>query len=380
MERVKVVHMTSVHTALDGRIFHKECRSLARAGFHVTSIGPHSKDAIVDEVRIKAIQRDEARLSRMTRTVWRIYREAVRQDADIYHFHDPELIPVGLALRAAGKGVIYDLHEDLPKDILGKTYLPAWSRGMLAWLMGRVEAAVCGHFSALVAVTPSIANRFRTINSRTVIVYNYPRHDELVRRDSSGSWGARAQSVAYAGGITGQRGIHDMVAAMDLLPASLGATLELAGPTVPGDVQIEDLHGKPGWARVRYHGRLDLATTFRILHTVRAGLVVLHPLPNFLDSMPQKLFEYMGAGIPVIASNFPVWRRVVEDCGCGILVEPQNPRAVARAIEYVLTHPTEAEEMGRRGQSAVLERYNWDLQSEKLVNLYRELVELRCAA
>ena len=380
MERVKVVHMTSAHTAVDGRIFHKECRSLARAGFDVTSIGPHSEDTTLDEVRIRSVRRDGTRLARMTRTVWRVYREAVRQDADIYHFHDPELIPAGLALRAAGKDVIYDLHEDYPKDMLGKTYLPEWSRGAVSWLMKKMEAGVCRHFSALVAVTPTIADRFRTINGRTVIVYNYPRSDELVIEEPHNSWEARKQSVVYAGGITGQRGVYDMVAAMNLLPASLEATLELAGPTVQGDVQIEDLRGLPGWERVRYHGRLNLPNTFRILHAVRAGLVVYHPLPNQVESLPQKLFEYMGAGIPVIASDFPLWRRLVTDPGCGILVEPGNPGAIARAIEHVLANPAEAEEMGRRGQSAVLDRYNWDLQAKKLVDLYRELGKRACVA
>lgn len=380
MDRVKVVHMTSVHTALDGRIFHKECRTLARAGFDVTSIGPHFEDTTLDQVRIRSVRRDEPRLARMTRTVWRIYREAVRQDADIYHFHDPELIPAGLALRAAGKDVIYDLHEDYPKEILGKTYLPEWSRGAVSWLMKKMEAGVCRHFSALVAVTPAIADRFRTINGRTVIVYNYPCSDELVVEEPPDSWEVRRQSVAYAGGITGQRGIYDMVAAMSLLPASLAATLELAGPTVQGEVQIEDLHGLPGWERVRYHGRLDLPNTFRMLHTVRAGLVVLHPLPNYVESMPQKLFEYMGAGIPVVASDFPLWRRIVGDCRCGIFVKPHDVPAIAHAIEYILTHPAEAAEMGRRGQSAVLERYNWDLQAKKLVDLYRQLGKRACVA
>src|SRR5271163_2610143 len=150
MRRARVVHMTSVHGALDPRIFRKECRSLARAGFAVTIIGPHSGDVVADSVQIKAIKQAHSRLARMTRTVWHIYQEARKQDADVYHFHDPELIPVGLLLRARGKSVVYDVHEDLPRDILSKTYLPSWSRDTVSWLMDRCEAMACGHFSALV--------------------------------------------------------------------------------------------------------------------------------------------------------------------------------------------------------------------------------------
>jgi glycosyltransferase involved in cell wall biosynthesis len=96
--------------------------------------------------------------------------------------------------------------------------------------------------------------------------------------------------------------------------------------------------------------------------------------------MPQKIFEYMGAGLPVIASNFPLWRRILGDAKCGIFVDPLDPRQIAGAIEYILKHPTEAEEMGRCGQAAMLKRYNWDTEAEKLVNLYAGLMEPTCAA
>jgi glycosyltransferase involved in cell wall biosynthesis len=380
MPAVKVVHMTTAHAATDGRIFHKECRSLAQAGFDVTSVGPHSADAVVDQVTIKSIRRERSRLARMTCTVWRTYREGLKQDADIYHFHDPELIPVGLLLRAHGKTVIYDLHENYPKDILSKEYLPLWSRRAVAWMMERLEQATCGHFSALVTVTPIIADRFKHINARTVIIYNYPYSHELVLDDESNSWAKRKQAVAYVGGITSERGIGKLVDAMGMLPATLPATLELAGTTVPGDMQLEDLHGKPGWERVNFHGRLDLKSTFRILQSARAGLVVLNPLPNFVESLPQKLFEYMGAGIPVIASDFPLWRGIVGKSGCGILLDPMDTRAIAQAIQYILTHPEEAEEMGRRGQAVLLKQYSWHTEAAKLVDLYSGLVKAKCAA
>lgn len=372
--------MTSVHGALDNRIFRKECRSLAGAGFSVTAIAPHPEDVVVDSVMIRAVRREESRLFRMTCTVWQIYREALRQNADVYHFHDPELIPVGLLLRFAGKRVIYDVHEDCPRDILAKDYLPAWSRGPVAWCVERLESAACAHFSALVTVTPTIAARFQKINRRTVIVYNYPRTDEVVPRGPARQWSERRNAIAYIGGITRDRGISEMVQAMSLLPPSLDATLELFGPTVPGDVCLDEFKQYPGWTRVRYHGVLEPVTTFGKLANVRAGLVPFHPVPNAVESLPQKIFEYMGAGIPVIASDFPLWRQLIQDPGCGIVVNPLNPSEIAAAIEYVLTHPKEAEEMGRRGQVAVLESYNWNREAEKLVGLYSDLVNSRCAA
>jgi glycosyltransferase involved in cell wall biosynthesis len=369
----KVVHLTSVHSALDPRIFHKECKSLARAGFEVTVVGPYVNDMVSEEVRIKAIPQVQSRIGRMTRTVWRVYREALKQQADIYHFHDPELILVGLLLRAGGKAVIYDIHEDVPKDVMSKEYLPPWSRRLISVLAAKLETSCSGYFSALVIVTPSIANRFTKINKHIAIVCNYPYDKEIVVPEGTSSWSVRRDSVVYIGNISCQRGIGEMITAIGLLPENLPATLELVGNRVIDGVAPGELEAQPGWKRVRHYGIMDQPSTFRILHEVRAGLVLFQPVPNHIEAMPQKMFEYMGAGIPVIASDFPLWRHILGDTGCGIFVDPTNPNAIAKAIEYVLTHPEEAEEMGKRGRAAVIERYNWDTQAQELVKLYAGL-------
>jgi glycosyltransferase involved in cell wall biosynthesis len=381
MPAPKICHLTSVHSATDPRIFYKECRSLARAGFAVAVVGAHPCDAVIDEVQIKSIEKDSRRLFRMTRTVYHVLTEALKQNADIYHFHDPELIPVGLLLKARGKEVIYDIHEDLPKDILSKPYLPRWSRAAISSLMNELESGACRKFSALVVVTPSIAERFSAINDRTVVIHNYPYVRELMEGTTSAPlWIQRRQAVAYVGGITMQRALREMVAAMAILPISLPATLELAGPEIISEADSNQVRADSGWKRVRHHGFIDQPSTFRILQNVRAGLVLFHPEPNHLEAMPQKIFEYMGAGLPVIASDFPLWKRIIGSSGCGIFVNPMKPAEIAGAIEYVLTHPDEAEEMGKRGQAAVMESFNWDSESTKLVNLYRELSEKLCAA
>src|SRR6476469_5707469 len=133
MKRVHVVQLTSVHFADDLRII-KECRSLAGAGYQVTLIAPHPSDEITGGVQIRGVPVVEGRLRRMTLTVWRTYREAVRQRADIYHFHDPELIPVGLLLKARGKKVVYDAHEAYPQKILCKSWIPIKLRPVVSRL------------------------------------------------------------------------------------------------------------------------------------------------------------------------------------------------------------------------------------------------------
>jgi glycosyltransferase involved in cell wall biosynthesis len=374
MQQLKVVHLTSAHTPFDPRIFLRECHALAEAGFDVTVIGANWQDGERDRVRIKSISRDASRLGRMTRTVWKVYQEARRQSADVYHFHDPELIPVGLLLRAGGKDVIYDVHEDNPKEILSKRYLPAWSRQVVSWAFGALENAASARFSALVVVTPSIAKRFQKLNARTVIVHNYLNVRQLVPDNGAEKpWDSRRQSIAYVGGLMLQRAVREMVEAMALLPPSLPATLEIAGPEVKGDADFDELQRHPGWKRVKHHGFIDQKSTFQILKNVRAGLVLYHAEPNQIESMPQKIFEYMGAGVPVIASDFPLWRQIIGGAGCGLFVDPRKPDEIAKAIEYLLTHPAEAEEMGRRGQAAVVQQFNWDGEAKKLVHLYSTL-------
>jgi glycosyltransferase involved in cell wall biosynthesis len=372
-QQPKIVHLTSVHTAFDVRVFHKECKSLARSGKHVALIVPHDRDEVVDSVEVKGIRISGGRLVRMTRTAWSLYREALRQNGDVYHFHDPELIPLGLLLAARGKTVIYDIHEDAPADILHKDYIPRRLRRPLTWSVRKLEDAACRRFSGLIAATPTIAKRFYSINPNTVVVHNFPMLDEIAPTVGL-PWNERPPAVAYIGSISERRGIREILQALALLPSDNPTQLMLAGPFSPAELRTE-LMRQPGWARVKYLRVLDRPSVANLLSRVRLGLLVLQPEPNFCNAMPIKLFEYMAAGIPVIASDFPLWRQIIGEAGCGLLVDPQDPQAIARAMEYLLSHDAEAEAMGRRGRQAASELYNWASEERVLLKFYSELLE-----
>jgi len=368
----RIVHLTSVHSALDVRIFHKECRSLARAGYEVVVLGNHACTDTIDGVRVQALGQSSGRLQRMTVTLGGICREAIRSDGDAYHIHDPELLMAGLILRAAGKRVVYDIHEDLPRDVLFKTYIAKPIRIPLMWIVELVENAAARRMSGLVAATPVIAKRFYARNSNTVVVNNYPVLDEFP--PSTGSkWKSRSPVVAYIGGVSVERGIREMLAAMDLLPKTLGARLELAGRFFVAELQTE-LAASSQWQHVRWHGELDRNGIASLLKDAWAGLVLLHPEKSHIAAQPVKLFEYMAAGIPVIASDFPLWRKIIEDAGCGLLVNPLDTRAIATAIERLITTPTEAEAMGQRGRKAVERHFNWASEEKTLLSFYASLL------
>lgn len=366
----KVVHLTSVHSTFDIRIFLKQCRTLAQAGYSVVLIGQHTQDAVHDGVRIRALPSPKSRVERMLFTTFHLLKLALKEKAHVYHFHDPELIPVGIALRGLGKHVIYDVHEDVPKQVLAKQWIPPLLRPLVARLVAAFEWLASRAISRIVVVTPSIKSRFP--DGKTVLVQNFPILDELVPAQEQ-PYDSREALVTYVGGISVERGIHEMVESLTLLPDNLNARLRLAGRFVPTSLRTS-IQNTSGWERVDYLGWQSREGVGQLLGQSRIGLVVLHPTPNHLESQPIKLYEYMSAGIPVIASNFPTWRKIVEGVGCGLVVDPMDAEEIAEAIHYLLANPSEAREMGIRGQKAVRDMYNWAVEAEKLLAMYEELV------
>lgn len=368
---IKCVQMSSVHHATDNRIYHKECQSLVDAGYDVTLIAVGDKNERRDGIQIQGIPEMSNRLRRMTQNVWRVFCRALRRQAKVYHFHDPELIPAGLLLKMMGKRVVYDAHEDLPRQLLSKFWIPGWARKFAAVIVELLETWAANRMDAIVAATPTIARRF--CPTKTVVVCNYPRADTLLPGDLS-SYAARPMKVAYVGGFAYVRGIREMMEAVSLLPKSMDVRLVLAGWfNEPGlEAQIPLF---PGYERTEILGPLSKEEVAQLLGEVRVGLVTLHPIENYLDALPVKLFEYMAAGLPVIASDFPLWRSIVESAQCGLLVAPLKPRAIADAIQWVLERPDQAVEMGRNGRAAILDRYNWGTESEKLLALYGRLAQ-----
>lgn len=370
----RVVHVTSVHPGYDVRIFVKECQSLARAGYEVIGLTNDQQDGHCGKVRIRGLGSHGGRLQRVTTKLLRMAREAFRMNGDVYHIHDPELLLLALLLRARKKCVVYDVHENLPSTILYKHYIPARIRLPIMGLVDFLETAAARRMSGVVAATPYIAERFQNLNRNCVVVNNFPDLSELVPARPL-PWKQRPMSVAYIGGIAEERGIRELLAAMGCLPTSLQAKLELAGWFSDQSLYSELQH-RPEWTPVKWRGLLDRPQVAELLGSVRAGLVVLHPEPNFLTSQPTKLFEYMAAGVPVVASDFPLWREIIRGAGCGILVDPRDPSAIADVIRYLLTHDTEAEAMGDRGRQAVEEHFNWSREENKLLAFYGSMTQL----
>lgn len=373
----KVCILVTVHSTFDTRIFHKQARTLVRAGYDVTLIAQHDKDEIVNGVNIIALPRPRSRFRRFFGLTWQAFRLALHQRADVYHFHDPELLPIGILLKLFTHAkVIYDVHEDYRQIIRLKHWIPKPIRGFVANLVGYIEVIGGSIFDAVITVNEFIKVRFSS--DKVVVIKNYPLLD-LEGNDSNPVRSGSDIKLIYVGGLNRGRGIYEMIKAMTYLDRCRNVRLRLLGrfdelDELDTEKKIRTL---PGFKQTELVGCIPHPQVYDYLHTSHIGLVCLHPVGGYPLSLPVKLFEYMAAGLPVIASEFPLWKEIIEGNRCGLTVDPLNPRGIAKAIEYLIEHPELRQEMGANGRRAVQEKYNWEQESKKLLNLYARLTTAR---
>ena len=369
MNQLHVCHLTSAHPSDDIRIFHKECCSLAENGFKVTLITAHSVEFDTKGVHVISVPRKgKGRFRRMLTTTRSVYKKALEVDADIYHFHDPELLPYGLKLRKKGKIVVYDAHEDLPKQVMDKPWIPAIFRGIVSQLINRYELYVAKQLSGVISVTETICDRFRIVNSNVQMVANYPLFHEVEQLSEMDNVKVPGQ-ICYVGNLFPKRGVLELVDALNYTDANL----VLAGKFSTQEFE-DQVKANSGWNKVNYLGHLDRQQVMEILATSQVGMVTLHPTKSYLEALPIKMFEYMSAGIPVIASDFPIWRSIIDKESCGVCVDPLNPKAIGEAINNLICNAVSAQQMGINGFNAFNSHYNWNAEKDKLIKFYRLLI------
>ena len=355
----KICHFTSAHEALDDRIFLKECVSLRKAGYDVYIVAK-GDDSIRDGVTIKGCGFSKNKLQRLFFFAKHVYKIAKSLDCDVYHFHDPELLPYGIKLKKLGKKVIFDSHEDVPAQILDKEWIPSLFRKIVSKLYKKYESKAVRMLDAVVVATPHIAEQFEGRTGKIVVIHNYPKLDDIVFHEKT--FEQRERIACYAGGINELRGEKVMLDSMK----NVDATLILAG-----DHDKSTLEN--GIGKVIYTGKLNRKEVNELYGKARLGLVILLPAHNYVESLPIKMFEYMAAGLPFVASDFPLWKKIVEENNCGICVNPRDTNDVSEACRFLLDNPEKGQEMGCKGRELVMKKYNWNVEEEKLLEFYKNL-------
>ncbi len=373
--KIKVCQLTTVHPPFSVRIFHRQCISLVQAGYDVALIAQHTKTETVDGVKLVALPKSKSRVYRMFVLVLRTFWLALKQKAEIYHFHDPELLPIGVFLKLfARKKVIYDVHEDYNKQMLNKPYIPKIARKSISLLIKVIEYFSSRLFDGIVVAGEDIAEIFcdSYISNKLIVLRNVPSMEFVNACNTNKE--KLDNRIIYVGGMSIERGIREMIEAINYVKNDIKLFL-IGWFFTP---QLEREMRRLANERVQIIGRINYKEIPNFIKEAKIGLICLHPEPNnmaCLSGRNNKLYEYMAGGLAIIGSNFPKWKEVIEGGNYGVTVNPKNPKDIALAIDNLLDNPELSKQMSENGLKAVHEKFNWDTEKEKLLWLYDKLLK-----
>ena len=359
--------MTSAHDSDDSRIFQKECVSIAQDhSFDVYLVAPGESRVDKSVTVVGVGQKPSSRLKRMFDFSNIIYEEALKLDADIYHFHDPELLYAGLKLKKKGKTVIFDSHENTVEQIKIKKYLPAFLRKIIAIAYYIEETYICKKLDAV--VFPCLVNGknpFEGRCKRTVFINNLPYLSEFSKVEKK----EPKYDICVIGSLTEERGITSLLEACKLS----GASIVLAGDFSPEGYK-EELEEKGLLGNVDFRGPCNREQVVDIYSMTRMGASTILPVGQYpsIENLPTKVYECMAMELPVIISDFNYPKKVLESYEFGICVDSTNPEDISNAIKFLLANEELCARYGKTGRKAIEETFNWEKEVEKLVDLYLE--------
>lgn len=362
---MKIAHITSVHPQNDNRIFYKECTTLMDEGYEVVLIVAGGETKKINGVQIIGYPKVKGRrLERMIKTsFFDMIKVCKKIDADIYHFHDPELIFTGLYLKSIGKKVIYDIHENNPASILSKPYIKSKViKKIISKTFNIFERSVLGFFNAIVTARPDISRRFQHKN--LITLRNFPLIPEITDIDQT-SIQKEKPSVIFVGGMTKLRGIYGLLDAFETLDAY---ELWLLGPI--NDIELKKKI-ESGCKNVKYFGMVEPYDIFSYISKADIGIITFLPAPNHIETLATKPFEYMACGKPMIMSNFKYWQETFGESS--LYVDPENVDEIRKSIRALLDNTEERQRMGKMNLDLANGEYNWFTESKKLIHLYKKV-------
>lgn len=362
----KVAHLTSVHPRYDTRVFLKECMSLAKNGYAVSLVVADGKGNESNSgIAIYDVGASKDRWDRIRNAPGRVFNKALELDVDLYHFHDPELIPIGLKLKRLGKKVVFDIHENTDLQILSKEWIPFYLRKVVSWVYSKYELYACRKFEALVVPQVAMYEKFRK-HAKTELVANFPTE---VIKDLQ--YEERSKfNLLYVGGLSKARGLYNMLDLIERL-ASIDSRyrLTLAGPITPNDQAVAENH--PGWKNTVYLGVLNRDEVYKVYGQNSIGLILFNNVGQYYMSYALKLFEYMQCGLTVIMPDFGDWVSFNKKFAAGFHVNVSDSDGIAMLIDKLRL--TDLKGFFDHNSETGSSEFLWLSQEKRLVSLYRSL-------
>ncbi len=366
-----VCHISTVHKLIDNRILYKECSSLAANGFNTYLIINAEQTQTINNVKIIPLK-ERGRLHRITVKQISALLKALETEASVFHLHDPELIPMGIFLKALNKKVIFDFHELVYFQIEDKDYLNPTTKKIAKSLYKAFERVAVSQFDGLILAEDGYREYFET-NYRNRFdkirfIRNYPRISVL-EKIKPHPYPKNKPVVAYLGDLTYIRGILHMLKAVELLKGKV--EFMLIGKWGSREIE-EKAKREKGWQYTNYLGFLPPETAYSYLKNADIALALVHPVKNHMTSRLVKIFEYMGLGIPALLSDFQYWRESFKDY-C-FYTDPLNPEKIAASISNMLENKKETEEKAQKAKQFVLSNFSWENEEKKLLNFYEKIL------
>jgi len=370
-----ICHFTIAHSSLKSRSFHREFLPLAQAGIVVRYVSPAAIDGLHDGIHFVPLPQRPARFNVLSNPA-RLIRTLLQQHADIYHFQDPQLLPIGLLLKLCfRKRVIYDAYEDFPSMAANKSSLPRGFRPIAAQLISATEALAARTLDAVTTADPLTIRRLaRHRGSRKFVFYNFPNLNFFPVPCNK----EKRFDLVYRGGLSERAGTFLLLDAVRRVAndhPSIRLLLIGYSDSLEVERQLRARIAVLGLTpNVEIRGRIPHEEMAGALAEARIGVSPLLDIPKFRLNIPVKIFEYWACGLPVIASDLTPSRPFIRNSEAAILFPPGDANALALALASLLAHPSRASEMGQRGRALIEQRLNNALESHKLLSLCLNLI------
>lgn len=360
--------MSSVHRWDDSRIYYKEALSLSKnysVELHAQSDFKHKQGP---NINIYGLPKCNKRYKRILNLI-RLFIRAMKSDAQIFHFHDPELIPLALIIKKIKKvKMIYDVHEDYSESILNKYWIKKNIRTFISRKFNDFEKKSSKKFDLNINVIEYIGDKFANYGAKVLIVKNYALLGNEIREHSL--FKDEDVKVVYVGGLSEERGIYEVINSLDFI-FDRNIKLVLAGKCINADLKFKIEEKEEQDDRLQYLGNLSPEKVKKLLDSCDIGLVCLHKISQYENSLPIKMFEYMSSKVPIIATDMTYWVKTFSEYDCMYFIKEVTAKNIAEAIKLLVLDKENSICMGENGYNAYANYLNWETEEKKLLNAYK---------